>query len=92
MPKQVHGSITTMKNLLCQLVTKTNIYFTTDDVDVFVDNTQRNGKTSRVKENGTALLSVATNVVFILSNFPTEFQSVSQLLPSIWETPCNHSP
>ena len=83
------GSITTMKNLLCQLATEPNVCFANGDADVFADNTQRTGKTSRVKENGAAPLSVATNVVFIQSNTPTEFQSISQLCPSIWEKPCN---
>ena len=82
------GSITTMRNLSCQLATEPNACFANGDVDVFADNTQRTGKTSRVKENGTAPLSVATNVVFIQSNPPTEFQSISRLCPSIWEKPC----
>ena len=83
------GSITTMKSLLCQLATEPTVCFANGDVDVFVDNTQRTGKTSRVKENGTALLSFATTLVFIQSNPPTEFQLISQLRPSIWEKPCN---
>ena len=83
------GSITTMKNFICQLATEPYACFANGDVDVFADNTQRTGKTSRVKENGTATLSVATNVVFIQSNPPTEFQSISRLCPSILEKPCN---
>ena len=71
------GCIATMKNLLCQLATEPNVCFANGDVHVFADNTQRTGKTSRVKENGTAPLSAATNVVFIQSNPPTEFQSIS---------------
>ena len=43
------------------------------------------GKTSRVKENNTDTISVARNLVFIQSDPPTEFQSISQLRPSIWE-------
>ena len=43
------------------------------------------GKTSRVKENNTDTISVARNLVFIQSDLPTEFQSISQLRPSIWE-------
>ena len=77
------GSITAMKNLLCPLATEPNVCFANGDVDVFADNTQRTGKTRRVEENGTAPLSVATNVVFIQSNPPTKFQSISQLCPSI---------
>ena len=50
---------------------------------------ERTGKTSRVKENDTGPLSVATNVVFIQSDPPTEFQSISQLRPRIWEKLCN---
>ena len=42
------------------------------------------GKTSRVKENNTDTISVARNLVFIQSDPPTEFQSISQLRPSIW--------
>ena len=47
------------------------------------------GKTRRAKENGTTPLSVATNIVVIQSNPPTEFQLISQSGPSIWERPCN---
>ena len=43
------------------------------------------GKKSRVKENNTDTISVARNLVFIQSDPPTEFQSISQLRPSIWE-------
>ena len=43
------------------------------------------GKTSRVKKNNTDTISVARNLVFIQSDPPTEFQSISQLRPSIWE-------
>ena len=46
---------------------------------------ERTGKTSRVKENNTDPISVARNLVSIQSDFPTEFQSISQLRPSIWE-------
>ena len=83
------GSITTMKILSYQLASEPNVCFANDDVYVFAENTRRTGKTRRAKENGTTPLSVATNVVFIQSNSPTEFQSVSQLCPSIWEKPCN---
>ena len=78
-----------MKNLLCQLATEPNVYFANGDVDVFADNTQRTGKISRVKGHFTAVLSVATNVVFIESNPPTEFQSIYLLRPSIWEKSYN---
>ena len=43
------------------------------------------GKKSRVKENNTDTISVVRNLVFIQSDPPTEFQSISQLRPSIWE-------
>ena len=43
------------------------------------------GKKSRVKENNTDTISLARNLVFIQSDPPTEFQSISQLRPSIWE-------
>ena len=46
---------------------------------------ERTGKTSRVKENNTDPISVARNLVSIQSDFPNEFQSISQLRPSIWE-------
>ena len=46
---------------------------------------ERTGKKSRVKENNTDPISVARNLVSIQSDFPTEFQSISQLRPSIWE-------
>ena len=50
---------------------------------------ERTGKTSRVKENETGRLSATTNLVFIQSDPPTEFQSISQLRPRIWEKLCN---
>ena len=83
------GSITTMKNLSYQPASEPNACFANGDVYVFAENTRRAGKTRRAKGNGKTPLSVATNAVFIQSNPPTEFQSLSQLCPSIWGKPCN---
>ena len=77
-----YGSITTLRNVLKEASKHKNKCFGTGDVDVSADNTQRNGKTSRVKENGTTPLSVATNVVFIQSNPPTNLQERDDLSPS----------
>ena len=52
-----------------------------DDVDVFANNTQKKGKISRVKEDGTTPLNVASNIVFIQSNPANNYQSLSHLSP-----------
>ena len=48
-----------------------NECFPENDVDIFTGNTQKKGKTTRVKEDGTTPVNVATNVVFLQSNPPT---------------------
>ena len=47
---------------------------------------QQKGKTSRVKEDGTTPISVATNVVFITSQYDQSLQSREDLKPSNWPT------
>ena len=59
------GSITTLRGVLKDSADNNrNFCFSSGDVDVFADNTQKKGKTSCVKEDGTTPLNVATNVFF----------------------------
>ena len=79
------GTITTLRKVLKDHAENhKNLCFTDNDLDIFSDNTQRKGKTSRVKEDGTTPVNVATNVVFIQKNPSTNFQSISQLSPTNW--------
>ena len=72
------GSIKTLRGVLKHSADNNrNFCFSSGDVDVFADNTQKKGKTSHVKEDGIAPLNVATNVVFIQSNPATNYQSLS---------------
>ena len=50
------GSITTLRTWMKESAKNPNVIDDSGDVDVFVDNTQRKDKTSRVKEDGTTLL------------------------------------
>ena len=50
------GSITTLRTWMKESAKNPNDIDDRGDVDVFVDNTQRKDKTSRVKEDGTTLL------------------------------------
>ena len=45
-----------------------------------------------MKKDGTTPINVATNVVFIQSNFPTNYQSLSHLSPKYWSNKANDSP
>ena len=47
------GSITTLRTWMKESAKNPNVIDDSGDVDVFVDNTQRKDKTSRVKEDGT---------------------------------------
>ena len=60
-----------------------NEYFPENDVDIVADNTQKKGKTTRVKEDGATSLNVATNV-FLQSNPSTNYQSDFSLSPRHW--------
>ena len=44
---------------------QSNLCFTSVDMEVSADNTQRKGKTCRVREDDTTPIGIATNVVFI---------------------------
>ena len=61
-----------------------NKCYSTGDVDIFADNTQRVRKTSRVRENGTTPLNIVTNVVYIQSNPPLNIQALPQYNPDKW--------
>ena len=54
------------------------------NVEVWVDNTQRKGKTSRVWEDGTTPISIATNMIFIHPNPVTHIQKTYELSPRHW--------
>ena len=78
------GSLRTLKGRL-EYVSKTeNKCFESGDVDIFADNVQRVGKTTRVREGGTTPVNVACNVVFIQSHPKTSFQDKEELKPSQW--------
>jgi ribosomal protein L40E len=77
------GSINTLRTFFKSSSTEPNECYT-GDIDIFSDNTQRTGKTVRVGEDGTTPVGVATNVVFIQSNPPTDLQSRKDLKPSEW--------
>ena len=64
------GSVTTMKRVLKEWLASPNTCFEQNDIDVFFDNTQRIGKSRRVREGGSTQMDVATNVVFIQRQEP----------------------
>lgn len=81
------GSVTTMKKIIKEWSASPNTCFEQNDIDVFFDNTRRIGKTRRVRECGSTPLDVATNVVFIQRQEPSNIQSKSELKPSLWPKP-----
>ena len=80
------GSITTLQTFLNENAKETiNECFPENDVDIlFADNTQKKGKTTCIKEDGTTPLNVARNVVFLQLNPPTNYQSDFSLSPRHW--------
>ncbi|XP_038068103.1 uncharacterized protein LOC119737671 [Patiria miniata] len=78
------GSVTSLKKVLQNSSAKSNVCFSSGDVDVFADNTQRIGKTGRVRTGGTTPANVVTNVVFIQSRPASNLQTQGQLAPSHW--------
>ena len=62
------------------------------DVKVWADNTQRKGKTSRVQEDGTTPISIATKVVFIRPNPVTHIQKIFELFPRHWHNTKENTP
>lgn len=79
------GSITTMKNTLKDWSLTPNACFPENDIDIYFDNTQKVGKTRRVREGGSTPMDVATNVIFIQNEQPTHIQSRQDLKPSLWQ-------
>ena len=57
------GSITTLKTFFKEISALPNTCNMIDDIEVFADNTQKKGRTSRVKENATTPIAIATNVI-----------------------------
>ena len=58
------------------------------DVDIFADNTKRKSKTTRVKENGTKPLGIATNVVFVHFNPPSCHSTTRKFITKkVWYDP-----
>ena len=51
-------------------------------MEVLADNTQRKGKTRRVRENGTIPIRIATNVVFIKPS--PSVQKIKELAARFW--------
>ena len=78
------GSVTTLRKFLQSSSQDENKCFGSVDVEVWADNTQRKGKTSRVWEDGTTPISIATNVVFIHPNPVTHIQKIYELSPRHW--------
>lgn len=78
------GSVTTLKKILNNASVEENNCFSSGDVDVFFDNTQRIGKTRRVREGGLTPMNVATNVVFIQNCVETNIQTISELITENW--------
>ena len=84
-PFSACGSITTLRTFLNENAKDTiNECFPENDVDNFSDNIQKKGKTTSVKEDRATTLNVATNVVFLQSNPPTNYQSDFSLSPRHW--------
>ena len=84
-PFSACGSITTLRTFLNENAKDTiNECFPENNVDIFTDNTQKKGKTTRVKDDGTAPVNVAANVVFLESNPPTNYQSDFSLSSRHW--------
>ena len=78
------GSVTTLQKFLRSSSQDENKCFESGDVEVWAENTQRKGKTSRVREDGTTPISIATNVVFIRPNPVSHIQKIYELSPRHW--------
>ena len=77
------GSVSTLKKFFAESASTPNLC-PSGDIHIFADNTQRKGRTSRVKEDGTTPIGIATNVVFINPNKGTRYQYEKHLSPSEW--------
>ena len=76
------GCVTTLQKFLKSSAEQPNLCFTTGDVEVWADNTQRKGKTCRVREDGTTPIGITTNVVFIQPS--SSIQKIKELAPRFW--------
>lgn len=84
------GSVTTLKNVLKSASNDCN-KCPPNDVDCFFDNTQRVGKTRRVREGGVTPVNVATNVVYCQNETQSDIQSKLELKPGLWRVPFSES-
>ena len=77
------GCVTTLQKFLKSSAEQPNLCFNSDDVEVWADNTQRKGKTCRVKEDGPTPIEITTNVVFIQPS-SSSIQKIKELAPRFW--------
>ena len=78
------GSIALLEKILNNFASDSNKCFSTGDVEIFADNMQWKGKTIHVRENGTTLIGIAINVVFIQANPDNMLQLREDLSPLEW--------
>ena len=78
------GSVQTLKNFFKEKGTVPNVCNIKEDIEIFADNTQRKGRTSRVKEDAITPIGIATNVVIVECNFKTFIQQDIELSPEKW--------
>ena len=78
------GSMKTLKSRFKETSNIKNTCFESGDIDVFADNVQKIGRTTRVRNDGTTPMNVATNVVYIQSDPPTSYQESDDLKPGNW--------
>lgn len=81
---QACGSITTLRNFSKLKARSLNVCEWREDLEIFADNTQKKGRTAQIKENATTPIGIATNVVFIKSNFKSFYQMDETLSPDKW--------
>ena len=73
--------MTSLKRVLKNASSIPNTCFENGDIDVYFDNTQRVGKTGRVRENGVTPMNIATNVVIIQNQDFSNLQMKENLKP-----------
>ena len=78
------GSVTTLQKFLWSSSQDEDKCYESGDVEVWANNTQRKGKTSRIWKDGTTPISIAMNVVFICPNPVTHRQKIYELSPRHW--------
>lgn len=57
---QACGSITTLRNFSKLKARSLNVCEWREDLEIFADNTQKKGRTARIKENATTPIGIAT--------------------------------